>query len=515
MSDRSAADPQRLRLWPALLIVVAAAAAIVTVELRGENDRQSAHMLAAAIGILAVVLLFVWALLFSRVSWGRRLWLAGIPAVLLGTFAACVRIEGFDGDLVPQFVWPWETRAEAVAARATGGATSLPSVPAGAADSPQFFGPDRDGKVPGVALEPDWATHPPRELWRVPIGGGWSGFAVAGGLAITLEQHGDKEACVAYELATGHVHWVQRWPAHYESTVAGSGPRATPTIHEGTVFAQGATGQLTALDLASGGVSWSINVLTEAGAPVPEWGYTCSPLIIGDEVIVNPGGAGRSIAAYDRRSGSFVWGAGDDTAHWSSPTAVELLGQRQILMLGGQFVTGYGLDGTQLWQHPWKPGHPHVCMPAAIGEDGVFISSGYGTGCQRVQLSRDETGAVRPEMAWRSLSLKAKFCNVIVEGDSVYGLDDGKLVCVDLETGRRRWRGPRYGHGQILRVGDHLLVSAESGDAVLCSATPEGVEELARHAVFDHKTWNPPTVAGDHLLMRTDREAVCLRLATR
>ena len=496
-----------LRWWPLHWIVLGALGGLVYVWWGEGQDRQRANMQGAAVGIFALVLVLVWWVVFSRARAWRRVQGASLVALSSLVFLGLFRFHGVDGDLVPIFEWRFRSAAAPAMPAATGvGLTGL-------TDFPQFFGPARDGRLPDPGLSTDWRASPPVELWRRPIGAGWSGFAVVGEVAITLEQRGRQEVVACLGVADGAERWTHSDAVHFENVLAGEGPRTTPTVHEGWVFTLGGTGILNCLALATGELRWTRDILKDNAAEVPEWGVAGSPLIVGEWVVVSVGGPnGRSLVAYDQRTGARVWGGGDAPAHWSSPVLTTLAGQRQILIFNEQLTAHDADSGAVLWRYPWRRGHPHVCLPVALGPNSLLVSSGYGTGSQRVRVSRQTDGSFRVEETWRSRRLKSKFANIVVDGAVAFGLDDGILACVDLASGARRWKRGRYGHGQLLLVGARLLVMAESGEVVLVDADPEQHHERARVRVFQDKTWNPPALAGRYLLVRNDREAACLHL---
>ena len=190
-------------------------------------------------------------------------------------------------------------------------------------------------------------------------------------------------------------------------------------------------------------------------------------------------------------------------------------GVRQILMFGAEGIAGHDADGGKvLWSYPWKGGHPHVSMPVAIGGDRVLVSSGYGTGSQALKITAADSGEYQVDRAWRSMAMKAKFVNLILLDGHIYGLDDGSLACMNADTGKRAWKGDRFGHGQILLVGKTLLLLAENGEVMLFDPNPEEQRELTRFQALSGKTWNPPALAGEFLLVRNDKEAACFRLPT-
>lgn len=437
-----------------------------------------------------------------------------VGTILTVAFAAAVlRIRGVTGDLVPIVEWRWK-RPPALARENTAPVRTLDSR-AASHRYPQFLGPDRTGHLPGPALERDWASHPPEILWRQPIGAAWSGFAVESYFAVTQEQRGDEELVVCYDLLSGRVIWMHADRARYATTIAGEGPRATPTIHQGIVYTVGATGILNALEVATGKRRWSKNIIEDNQGKVSDWGISCSPLVWTNWVIVTPDGPKeRSLVAYDRDSGERVWSAGNDRASYSSPCLVTLLGTRQILSFNSGSVAGHDASsGALWWEYPWPRSHPHITLPLVLPgtDEYVLISSGYGTGAALLKITREQDRWTAKPI-WRSNRLKSKFANVIAKDGFLYGLDDGILVCLDSSDGQLRWKEGRYGHGQMILVGDLLLVLSEHGEVVLIEPKSERLAELGRFPVFKDKTWNPPALAGEYLMVRNDKEAACLRL---
>jgi outer membrane protein assembly factor BamB len=229
--------------------------------------------------------------------------------------------------------------------------------------------------------------------------------------------------------------------------------------------------------------------------------------------VVSAGGTdGNSLVAYDRYTGERVWRGGDRRSGYASALVATLAGVRQIVILNANGVTGHDpTDGHVLWDHPWGQSI-NVSQPVPIGDDQLFVSTGYGEGCALLRLATDDDGKFTVTETWRNRNIKAKFTNVVRRGDDLYGLDDGILVCLDVGTGKRKWKRGRYGHGQALLFDNVLLIQAESGDVVLVDATPEGHHELSRFPALDAKTWNHPAYWQGHLLVRNDQEAACYRL---
>lgn len=473
-------------------------------------------MFTAQAVVLGFLLLLAWALLFSRFRWRLRI---GLLAGLIALGAAAggmLRIRGVSGDLLPIVEWRWK-RPPVTLPRLSREKVAIGK--AALSDSltnsyPQFLGPTRDGIVHGPPLATNWNATPPQLLWRQPVGPAWSGFAIQGRFAITQEQRGADETVVCYDLISGVSLWSHADPLHYQTTIAGEGPRATPTIAGAQVYAMGATGLLNCLDLATGEVLWSKNVPQDNDGHPGEWGISCSPLVTSNLVLVTTGAAeGRSLAAYDAASGARIWTGGNDVASYSSPTVLTLSGEPQVVIFTAKGVAGHALSrGTVLWQHPWPGGHPHIVVPLLIGPERLLVSSGYGTGSELLQIQRQPNASWKVDRIWKSIRLKSKFANIVFHDGFVYGLDDGILVCLNAATGELQWKQGRYGHGQMILTNGLLLLMAENGSVLLLEASPQGPRELSRLAALTGKTWNPPALAGRHLVVRNDQEAACYLL---
>ena len=473
------------------------------------------------------ILLYCWVRIFS--PWPLQGQMVAITA-LVATQAIIlqgVRLEGFAGDGRPIWSWRWQRTHREVL---TEHLQRRPAMENKSAvdlelttpfDSPGFRGAQRDGVAKSLPFGTDWQEQPPRELWRQPIGSGWSSFAVVGEYAVTMEQRGGDEVTVCYELNTGRQVWEHRNEVRFFEVTSGEGPRATPTIHQGRVYSLGATGILDCLDGDTGKLRWTVNILAESEADNRIFGVTGSPLIVGSHVIVNSGGRGSSLSAYDCDTGERVWKGGASRASYSSPQLASFSNGPQLLDFNADGLAAHELStGQQLWQVPWisNPAERNnVCQPAALhsidGEPGnfVFIASGYGMGCALFQVEQRE-GEWRAEERWRNRNLKAKFSSVVVHDGYVYGLDEAILTCLELKTGRRCWKGGRYNYGQLLLAGSTLLVQLESGEVAVVRADPNSFQELSRFTALHARTWNQPVLVGRRLFVRNDREASCFEL---
>ena len=485
-----------------------------------------------------------WAVMTRRRTAGLRLMsmaLAIFAGSLLWLF---VRTDGITGEGAAQLAWRWSPTPEerllatAVTEPAAAASSAPPApvaVPAPAAVStpaprPEaadekapappdpvriewsgFRGPARNGVVTRTRIATDWAASPPAELWRRPIGPGWSSFAVAGDRIFTQEQRGEEEVVAAYDRASGRPVWLHKDAVRFWESNGGAGPRSTPTLAGDRVYTLGATGILNVLESATGQVVWSRNVAAEVKARVPEWGFTSSPLVHGDLVIVQVG----VLVAYDRATGQQRWVGETRRGSYSSPHLATLGGVEQIVQLNGFGATGVSpRDGSRLWQFAWE-GTP-IVQPAAIGPSDLLIASGDmmgGMGLKRIAVVRTGDGWAAEEK-WTSRGLKPYFNDFVVHEGHAYGFDGSILSCIELESGERKWKNGRYGQGQMLLLADQglLLVLAEEGDLALVRAAPDGFVELAKAKAIDGKTWNHPVLVGDTLFVRNGEEMAAFRL---
>ena len=408
---------------------------------------------------------------------------------------------------------PVETAKETVPAVETrDAAPPAPSAPAMKADWPGFRGPLRDDIVRGVRMNTDWTQAPPTQMWRRPVGPGWSSFAVSGDLIYTQEQRGQDEVVACYRMSTGAPVWRHRDAARFWESNGGAGPRGTPTLSGGRVFSLGATGILNALDAVTGAVLWKRNAQADTGAKLPGWGFAGSPLVVDDVLIVAASGI---LAGYDVASGKPRWIGAKDKGGYSSPHLIEVDGIPQVLLINGSGVVSVApATGAALWKHGWEA--TAIVQPAVVGNGDILISitsAMGGIGVRRLSI-RHASGRWNVEEKWTSTGLKPYFSDYVIHKGYAFGFDGAILSCIDLNDGVRKWKGGRYGQGQLVLLADQdaLLVISEEGELAVVSATPDGFKELARSPGLDGKTWNHPVVVHDVLLVRNDQEMAAYRL---
>jgi outer membrane protein assembly factor BamB len=458
--------------------------------------------------------------------WGSR------PATVAGLLAFAltlgywdsVQFDGVSGDFKSATHWRWEKSAEeeflaTLPAKAPAAAPGK-SEPLGRVEWPQFRGPNRDGSVSGVALSADWKSHPPKQIWEHKVGPGWSSFCVAGDRLFTQEQRGEKEVVVCYDANNGEERWAHESQARFYEAMGGVGPRATPTLSGGMLYAQGATGLLQCLDPLTGSAKWERDIAKDAARPKPPiWGYAASPLVVGGMVITYGAGDGDfGLLAYDAKTGDPKWHAPAGKETYSSPELAKLAGREVVLLLDDVGLTAVDAHtGTPAWNYEWNNKHYRVVQPLLVGGSSVLLGTGLGgeqLGTRRIDVAADKGDTVKFSDRWTTTDMKPAFNDYVAFNGYLYGLDHNILCCVDLESGAKKWKNGRYGNGQILLLSDagQLLVLSESGELALVRANPSKFEELARHKVLEGKTWNHPVLVKNRLYVRNAEKAACFEV---
>ena len=500
-------------------------------------------LFAYAVPVLSLAFV-TWAVATRRLSANvRHATMAATILIACGAWLL-LRQDGINGDHNATFGWRWSPSAEERLLAQEGSATPTASTSAPATDAtpanaqptaspaastspapqstaavatpvaearvdwPGFRGPGRDGVVRGVKIKTDWSASPPVQMWRRPVGPAWSSFAVNGDFVYTQEQRGDNEVVTSYKASTGQPVWTHSDNARFFESNAGAGPRSTPTLSNGRVYSFGATGILNVLDARNGSVVWTRNVATETNKKVPFWGFSSSPLVIGDMVIVAAAG---QLVAYETATGKQRWVGPANGGSYSSPHLVTIDGVAQVLLASDGRLTSVSLaDGRQLWQHEWAANS--IVQPAQIASDNVVVTS-QEAGIRRIALTNN-AGAWSVAERWTSNGLKPYFNDFVVHKGHAFGFDGRILSCVDLSNGERKWKGGRYGNGQLVLLPDQdlLLVLSEEGELALVQARSDQFTELAKFPAIQGKTWNHPVLVGDVLFVRNAEEMAAFKL---
>lgn len=398
------------------------------------------------------------------------------------------------------------TPARATVLAATVAILSLSTVVSNRAldDWPQWRGPKRDGVSAETGLLKDWPKGGPAVLWRATgAGDGYSSFAVVNGRLYTLGARGGTEYVMAFDAATGRKVWEVAHGQRFRND-RGDGPRATPTIDGDRLYAFGASGDLSAMELATGKVLWSINVLRQFGGSNPQWGLSESPLVLSDRILVNAGGRGASIVALRKTDGSVIWKSQNDEAAYSSAVLHESAGAREAIFFTATRALGVDVQtGKLLWSYSQVAnGTANVATPVVRG-NRVFLSSNYGTGAALLELTPSASGVSARQVYFTREMMNHHASSVLV-GDYLYGFSNSILTAMNFDTGQVAWRDRSVGKGSVIYADQRLYLFSEDGVAGLAEATPAGYREHGRFEISTGNlpTWAHPVVSGGRLFIR-------------
>ncbi len=403
-------------------------------------------------------------------------------------------------------------------------ALSLPAPASGPepAEWNQWRGPNRDGLSPDTGLLKQWPPAGPPLAWKAAgLGGGFSSVSFAGARIFTMGDVGDSCAVVALNLADGKVAWT----AKVGRTGGGGGypgPRCTPATDGTLVYALGQYGDLVCVEAATGKERWRKNLSTEFGGRMMSgWGYSESPLLDGDQVVVTPGGQRGAVLALNKSDGQTLWQSADfkDAAAYASLVPVEIGGTRQYLVLTGASVAGIeAKSGKLLWRAD-RPGRTAV-IPTPVYRDGlVFVTSGYGVGCNVFKVTRSN-GEFQAQEVYKGMQMANHHGGVTLVGDHVYGIDERSLKCIELSTGRVVWENRSVGKGAVAFADGHFVCRSErgAGTIALVEATAEGYKEKGRFDQPDRSrqsSWPHPVIFGKKLYIRDQDLLLCYDVAAK
>jgi outer membrane protein assembly factor BamB len=462
----------------------------------------------------------LWMLLARKARAG--VWKGGlIVALFLSTaIFPMLRMEGLGGGGMPEFRWRWSHAAEDeyLARRAP---STLPAQTQAVAltlrtgDWPGFRGANRDGVVRGLTINTAWDKSPPRQVWRHPIGPGWSSMTIVDGRLFTQEQRGEHDVVVCMDAASGGEIWSHAESGRFWDPLSSAGPRATPTFDRGRIYAQGATGTLLCLDAASGQKIWSRDILVDANAKMPDWGVSSSPLVShGVVVVYATGHGGKGLMGYRCENGELAWTVNAGMYSYSSAHAANIGGQEQVLFISDKgMVSVEPAGGKVLWEYAAPGQPPRSLQPLMMGDGKILVHNGLETATDLIEVARNGDGYAATKV-WSTKNLKPSFNDYVLHNRYVYGFDNTVFSCVDAKTGERKWRKGHYGTGQALLLADQsvLLVLSDRGKVVLVAAKPESFEELGQFSAIEGKTWNHPAIAQGRLYVRNSQEIACYEL---
>jgi outer membrane protein assembly factor BamB len=378
------------------------------------------------------------------------------------------------------------------------------------ADWFQWRGPNRDGISPETGLLQDWPKSGPPQVWRTTgAGNGYSSFSSSNGRLYTLGARSGNEYVIALDRATGKKIWETLNGRRYEND-RGDGPRSTPTVDGDRVYVFGGSGDLTCLDNATGRKIWSINLVQKFGGVNPYWGYSESPLIVGDRILVNAGGRRASIVAVSKADGATLWQQHSDGAGYSSPMLMRTGSLNQVIFFTDSHTLAVDpRDGRLLWTYAKASnGTANVATPIVRGTR-VFVSSDYGTGAALLEVRAAGNLATANEVYF-TRDMRNHHASSVLIGDHLYGFSSSILTALKFETGDMAWRDRSVGKGSLAFADNRLYLYSEDGVVGLAEANPAGYREHGRFSLGQQSglpTWSHPIITGGLLIVR-DQDTV-------
>lgn len=398
----------------------------------------------------------------------------------------------------------------------------------GTNDWTQWGGPHRNFMSDARNLASSWPAAGPARRWTRQLGEGHSAILAQGGRLYTMyrpagaspSRPSQQEVVVALDEATGKTIWEYTYPASTQGAdfSQGVGPHSTPLIVGNRVFAVSSRRELFAIDKATGRLIWSHDFIKEYNAPSVDRGLACSPIFFNGNVIVTVGGKGQAVAAFNAETGALAWKAGDLEHSPASPMLIDVDGQTQLIVFGGDRVGGMNPANGQLyWSHPHRTDWGlNISTPVWSSEDHLlFVSSAYGSGARAIELGQSGGRTVATEK-WHLQRMRVHIGTVIRIGDYVYGSsgDFGPafLTAVNMKTGALAWQDRTFSRAQLLYADDKLVILDEDGNLGIATVSPQGLHVLARSQVLSSIAWTPPTLAGRTLYVRDRHSIIALDL---
>lgn len=380
-------------------------------------------------------------------------------------------------------------------------------------DWPQWRGANRDAVSSETGLLEEWPEGGPRVVWRTKVGAGYSSVSISDGKLYTLWDEKESQYLFCLDASTGKEAWRRAVGTAFRNHY-GDGPRSTPLIDDGVVFAVGTQGRLVAVNKDTGDLLWQHELVAEYGAKLPSYGYASSPLVVDGRLLIEAGGKDATFMAFDKKNGEVAWRSENDSPAYSSPIHASIAGTDQVV-----FWSAHGLhsvspdDGKVLWRYAWETfcpvtGDPlNTGTPIYIAPDRIYISSGSGAVLLRVAR---KDGGFKVETVWESEEMRSDVNTSVLLGNYIYGFDRGTLKCLDARTGEVRWRARGFQRGSLIAADGKLIVFGEGGNLALVDADPEGFVQKATAQILQGKNWTSPSLAAGKLYLRNHDELVCL-----
>ncbi len=377
-------------------------------------------------------------------------------------------------------------------------------------DWEQWRGPVSDGISSETGILKKWPNRGPKQVWRIPLGAGYSGIVVSEGLVYTIYGTRGDEYCIALNEKTGKKVWRTYLSSIFRNGF-GDGPRSTPTVDEGKVYAISGQGIINCLDAKTGDKIWGQDLLRKYSASNVTWGFSSSPYIYDGMLVCNVGGTGHGIIALDKSNGKLIWRSTNDKGAYSTAVSAKIGGKEQLIFFTAKgIVSVIPKNGKVLWRYGWKTAHDVNAATPIVQGDYVFLSSGYNSGAALIKISK-RGGSYSVKEVWKTREMKNHFSSSIFYEGHFYGFNNTRLVCMDFKKGKTQWSQAGFNKGSLLGIDGHMIVLGERGKLALVELNPNEYREKSKTSIFPRtKCWTVPTVANGRLFARNEQEMVCL-----
>jgi len=384
-----------------------------------------------------------------------------------------------------------------------------------AADWPQWRGANRENHSPDTGLLKSWPAEGPALVWKATnLGSGYSTVSVVGDRIYTAGDAGESSHVHAFDTAGKHV-WSAKLGRPGQPPAGYPGTRSQPTVDGDLVFMLGQHGDLVCYQTADGKEAWRKNLAKDFNGKVGGWGFSESVIVDGDNVICTPGGPDGTLLALNKKTGEKVWRTTDlaDSAEYVSAVPTTITGAKQYVQMTGRSVFGVAPDGKLLWRADRK-GRTATIPTPIIYKDHVFVTSGYGVGCNLFKVTKDGD-AFKTEQVYESKVMVDHHGGVVRVGDYIYGHSDGKgWVCQKYDTGEIVWSNPGVGKGAVTYADGRLYTRSEGGKGTvaLVEASPDAYKETGRFDQPDRSSknsWAHPVVINGRMYLRDQDVLLC------
>jgi outer membrane protein assembly factor BamB len=392
-------------------------------------------------------------------------------------------------------------------------APSLFSNPGESDGWPQFRGSLRNGSAAAGAQTPSWPEGGPALVWKMEIGSGFSEVVVSGQRLYTMfaektDSLSGWEYLASYDAATGKELWRSRVDSIFiDVDNWGDGPRSTPAVGQDLIFCFSGFGKLVALSKEDGSIRWTVDFIEQFGSTLPRWGYSTSPMLVGDLVMIEVGGKEeKAFAAFHKESGQLAWARATGEAMYTSPISATIDGQVHLIYPNGRNLYSFDEKGDTLWIHFMPIGNP-MASPLFIPPNRVFVSANNGAGSLLLEVSGTET-----EEIFQSAAMKNDWSSSVYFDGHIYGFSLASLNCISVGDGQRQWGRRGLGKGSLILVGDKLIVLSDTGVLAMVEASPEGFRELGSLQAIQGRSWTAPSYANGRIYVRNHEEMACFEL---